>query len=75
MTRPTKSRHRAARHGSREAEFEAATGAQFVSDDVDPLVDLIRAQRLAVELARYTSRDPDRPQALSFSVVLDDDRR
>ena len=53
----------------------AATGAQFVSDDLDPLVDLIRAQRLAVELARYTSRDPDRPQALSFSVVLDDDRR
>ncbi len=52
-----------------------ATGAQFVCDDLDPLVDLIRAQRLAVELARHAGRDPDRPHALSFSVVLDGDRR
>ena len=49
----------------------AATGAQFVDDDLDPMVDLIRAQRLAVELARHAGRDPDRPRALSFSVVLD----
>lgn len=53
----------------------AATGAQFVRDELDPLVDLIRAQRLAVALARHAGRDPDRPQALSFSVVLDGDRR
>jgi fructoselysine-6-P-deglycase FrlB-like protein len=48
-----------------------ATGAQFVSDNLDPMVDLIRAQRLAVELAHHGGRDPDRPRALSFSVILD----
>jgi fructoselysine-6-P-deglycase FrlB-like protein len=47
-----------------------ATGAQLVSDNLDPMVDLIRAQRLAIELARHTGRDPDRPQSLSFSVIL-----
>jgi fructoselysine-6-P-deglycase FrlB-like protein len=53
----------------------AGTGAQFVSDDLDPLVDLIRAQRLAVALAHHNGRDPDSPQSLTFSVVLDTERR
>jgi fructoselysine-6-P-deglycase FrlB-like protein len=48
-----------------------ATGAQLVSENLDPMVDLIRAQRLAIELARHGGRDPDRPQSLSFSVILD----
>jgi CRISPR-associated protein Cas5a/b/c len=49
-----------------------ATGATYVHRDDDPMVDLIRAQRTAVALARRTGRDPDRPRSLSFSVVLDD---
>lgn len=48
----------------------AATGASYVDDDLDPMVDLIRAQRLAVELARQHGRDPDHPRSLSFSVIL-----
>jgi fructoselysine-6-P-deglycase FrlB-like protein len=52
----------------------AATGARFVSDRLDPMVDLIRAQRLAVALARHAGRDPDRPRSLSFSVVLGDEQ-
>jgi fructoselysine-6-P-deglycase FrlB-like protein len=48
-----------------------ATGAQLVSENLDPMVDLIRAQRLAIELAHHSGRDPDRPRSLSFSVILD----
>ena len=49
----------------------AATGATYIDDELDPLVDLIRAQRLAVELAHQNGRDPDHPLSLSFSVILD----
>ena len=52
------------------ADDVAATGAQLVSEDLDPMVDLIRAQRLAIGLAHHAGRDPDQPQALSFSVIL-----
>jgi fructoselysine-6-P-deglycase FrlB-like protein len=48
----------------------AATGATFVNDDLDPMVDLIRAQRLAVSLAHRNGRDPDHPLSLTFSVIL-----
>jgi fructoselysine-6-P-deglycase FrlB-like protein len=48
----------------------AATGARLVSENLDPMVDLIRAQRLAVVLAHDAGRDPDQPAALSFSVIL-----
>jgi fructoselysine-6-P-deglycase FrlB-like protein len=48
-----------------------ATGAAFHRSGDDPMVDLIRAQRTAVALAHREGRDPDRPQALTFSVVLD----
>jgi fructoselysine-6-P-deglycase FrlB-like protein len=36
----------------------------------DPLAELIRIQRLAVEIGAAKSLDPDRPRNLSFSVVL-----
>lgn len=46
------------------------TGALVVRFDGDPLVDLVRAQRLAVELATRRGRDPDRPRNLARSVIL-----
>ena len=56
------------------ADDVAATGATFIDDDLDPLVDLIRAQRLAVELAFRNGRDPDHPLSLSFSVILNSEQ-
>ena len=47
-----------------------ATGAQVVSDHTDPLVALVQAQRLAVELAGRRGLDPDRPRHLTRSVIL-----
>ncbi len=47
------------------------TGATLVTSDLDPMVDLLRAQRLAVALAAANGRDPDHPRSLTFSVVLD----
>ncbi|MBT2444046.1 sugar isomerase [Streptomyces sp. ISL-36] len=38
--------------------------------DLDPMADLIRAQRLAVLLAEAQGQDPDRPRNLTRSVVL-----
>lgn len=46
------------------------TGALVVCSDGDPLADLVRAQRLAVELATSRGRDPDRPRNLTRSVIL-----
>ncbi|MFP8887243.1 SIS domain-containing protein [Streptomyces mangrovi] len=37
---------------------------------LDPMADLIRAQRLAVALAEASGADPDRPRNLTRSVVL-----
>jgi fructoselysine-6-P-deglycase FrlB-like protein len=48
----------------------AATGARFVTSDLDPLADLVRAQRLALALAEARHLDLDHPRHLSFSVVL-----
>jgi fructoselysine-6-P-deglycase FrlB-like protein len=48
----------------------AATRAMFVVPEVDPLAELIRAQRLAVQLATARGLDPDHPRHLTFSVVL-----
>jgi fructoselysine-6-P-deglycase FrlB-like protein len=48
----------------------ARTGGIVVDDDLDPLADLIRVQRLAVALARAKGADPDRPRNLSRSVIL-----
>jgi fructoselysine-6-P-deglycase FrlB-like protein len=48
----------------------AATGATVVCDDLDPVSDLVRVQRLAVRLAEASGLDPDRPRHLTRSVVL-----
>jgi fructoselysine-6-P-deglycase FrlB-like protein len=48
----------------------APTGALFVDHPEDPQVDLIRVQRLAGAVADRKGLDPDRPRALSRSVVL-----
>jgi fructoselysine-6-P-deglycase FrlB-like protein len=48
-----------------------ATGATVVADDLDPVVDLVRVQSLAVRRALAQGFDPDRPRALTRSVVLD----
>ncbi|MCZ4102983.1 SIS domain-containing protein [Streptomyces sp. So13.3] len=39
--------------------------------DLDPLADLVRAQRLAVTIAEARGYDPDRPRNLTRSVVLE----
>ncbi|WP_199521378.1 SIS domain-containing protein [Jiangella anatolica] len=48
----------------------AATGATFVDGSLDPLAQLVVAQRLAVALAEARGLDPDRPRHLTRSVVL-----
>lgn len=45
-------------------------GSQDATEDLDPLADLIRAQRLAVAVAEGRGFDPDRPRNLTRSVVL-----
>ncbi len=52
----------------------APTGANFVVGTLDPLAELIRAQRVAVELATARHLDPDHPRHLAFSVILASDR-
>jgi glucosamine--fructose-6-phosphate aminotransferase (isomerizing) len=48
----------------------AATGATVHVDDLDPLVQLVQAQRLAVALAENRGLNPDTPRHLSRSVIL-----
>ena len=48
-----------------------ATGATVVKPQGDPLAELVRAQRLAVELALARGLDPDHPRNLTRSVVLE----
>jgi fructoselysine-6-P-deglycase FrlB-like protein len=52
-----------------EAEV-AMTGATIVHSRLDPLADLILAQRLAIALAAHRNLDPDAPRHLTRSVVL-----
>ena len=47
-----------------------ATGALFEKSDWDPMVHLIRAQRVAVAIAKKRGLDPDRPRGLNRSVIL-----
>jgi fructoselysine-6-P-deglycase FrlB-like protein len=49
-----------------------ATGATVVCTGDDPLVDLVRIQRLAVARAELLGLDVDRPRGLTRSVVLTD---
>jgi len=48
----------------------AATGGTLVDSPLDPLADLVRVHRLAVEVAARRGLDPDRPRALTRSVIL-----
>ena len=52
------------------ADQVADTGAEFVDHDLDPLVDLVLAQRVAVARALSLGRNPDQPRNLTRSVVL-----
>ncbi|GAA5007405.1 sugar isomerase [Kitasatospora paranensis] len=56
------------------AEQVEAAGALLVSGSgpagIDPLADLVRAQRLALAIAAARGLDPDRPRNLTRSVVL-----
>jgi fructoselysine-6-P-deglycase FrlB-like protein len=47
-----------------------STGARVVTSALDPLAQLVQAQRLAVSAAAARGLDPDRPRALTRSVVL-----
>jgi glucosamine--fructose-6-phosphate aminotransferase (isomerizing) len=51
------------------ADIEA-TGAIVHADGLDPLVQLVQAQRLAVALAESRGLNPDTPRHLSRSVIL-----
>lgn len=54
------------------AEQVDATGAHLVTASLDPLAELVKAQRLAVRLAADSGRDVDSPPHLTRSVVLAD---
>ena len=47
-----------------------ATGGRFVTASLDPLAELVLAQRVAVALARHRRLDPDAPRHLTRSVIL-----
>ena len=47
-----------------------ATGALLEKSSLDPMAHLIRAQRLAIEIAKGKGLDPDNPRALGRSVIL-----
>lgn len=49
----------------------AATGAAFVGDGLDPMAELVAAQRTALEIAQRRGLDPDRPRNLTRSVLLE----
>ncbi|GAA3997836.1 SIS domain-containing protein [Streptomyces marokkonensis] len=46
------------------------TGALWVPGELDPLAELVRAQRLAVAVAAARGLNPDRPRHLTRSVIL-----
>jgi CRISPR-associated protein Cas5a/b/c len=46
------------------------TGAHVECSGLDPMADLIRAQRLAVALAEAKGLNPDKPRHLTRSVLL-----
>ncbi|MFD8451542.1 MULTISPECIES: SIS domain-containing protein [Streptomyces] len=52
------------------AEQVRETGAMWVPGALDPLAELVRAQRLAVAVATARGLDPDRPRHLTRSVIL-----
>jgi glutamine---fructose-6-phosphate transaminase (isomerizing) len=52
------------------AEEIRVTGAAVRLGRLDPLVELVQAQRLAVELAALRGLDPDTPRHLTRSIIL-----
>ena len=48
-----------------------ATGARFEHRAVDPMADLVRLHRLALDRAVVRGLDPDQPRNLTRSVILD----
>lgn len=52
------------------AEQVRGTGGLWVAGGLDPLAELVRAQRLAVAVAAARGIDPDRPRHLTRSVIL-----
>ncbi|MEV7388628.1 MULTISPECIES: SIS domain-containing protein [unclassified Streptomyces] len=52
------------------AEQVSATGGLWVEGTLDPLAELVRAQRLAVAVAAARGLDPDQPRHLTRSVIL-----
>ncbi|MFJ2260847.1 SIS domain-containing protein [Streptomyces sp. NPDC087844] len=52
------------------AQQVRGTGALWVEGGLDPLAELVRAQRLAVAVAAARGLDPDEPRHLTRSVVL-----
>jgi fructoselysine-6-P-deglycase FrlB-like protein len=52
------------------AEQVRGTGALWIAGALDPLAELVRAQRLAVAVAAARGLDPDRPRHLTRSVIL-----
>ncbi|WP_200302104.1 SIS domain-containing protein [Streptomyces adelaidensis] len=57
------------------AEQVRETGGLWVAGGLDPLAELVGAQRLAVAVAAARGLDPDRPRHLTRSVILDSDDR
>ncbi|WP_055627085.1 SIS domain-containing protein [Streptomyces hirsutus] len=53
------------------AQQVRATGGSWIQGTLDPLAELVRAQRLAVAVAAARGLDPDRPRHLTRSIVLD----
>lgn len=48
-----------------------ATGARFEQNPIDPMADLVRLHRVALDRAVGRGLDPDQPRNLSRSVILD----
>ncbi|MBT2484175.1 MULTISPECIES: SIS domain-containing protein [unclassified Microbacterium] len=48
-----------------------ATGARFEQRTIDPMADLVRLHRLALDRAVARGLDPDQPRNLTRSVILD----
>ncbi|MBK3567008.1 MULTISPECIES: SIS domain-containing protein [unclassified Streptomyces] len=52
------------------AQQVRATGGLWIEGGLDPLAELVHAQRLAVAVAAHRDLDPDRPRHLTRSVIL-----
>ena len=55
-------------------EDVAATGGRLERSRLDPMADLVRAQRLAIAVAGSRGLDPDNPRHLTRSVILAESR-